>query len=114
MAQQTIEQQFKSEILIQGWTVPAGLHTKLAGAPSFYYAVTRLPQYNPQYGYYYKIYFFSGSYYHNGAWAGTYLEDVAVYIDGQFLFGGRWAMFQSTYTNQVFHFTLKLILHSSF
>jgi hypothetical protein len=74
--------------------------------PSFYWSVTRTNIFN-QYGQeLYKIYFLSNSRYCNGSWAGTYLNGINIFVNGELINknGKYWVVFKDTYHNSAFSF----------
>jgi hypothetical protein len=74
--------------------------------PSFYWSVTRTNIYNEYNQELYRIYFLSNSRYCNGSWAGTYVNGINIFVNGELMNknGKYWVMFKDIYHNSAFSF----------
>lgn len=97
---------FKNEIIYLNWEQH---YPTVNCRPSFFTAVTRTNMYNNLGQELYKIYFYSNSRYCNGSWAGTYLNGINIYINGNLynIDGKYWIMFKEIYHNPMFSFWSK-------
>jgi len=71
------------------------------GCASFYWLVNRtfLPSNNT---YKFEIWFYSNSYYPNGAWASTYVQGLYFNVDGYNLYAEpSWVLFKDKYTSSL-------------